>query len=253
MSVEAIEPGSQPIDEGVAYARYTRRLKAYFLDWVLMIALMFGGLFIAVQFGSDNVARPLGFTIIAVLLLYEPLLVSLIGSTVGHYVYNMRVVDNRTGGNVSFLKAVVRVVIKAVLGIYSFISMATTRRHQAVHDLLTRSTVQVRDAATANPEHFAGEDLELVGPGMPSRWRRVVVIVCYEIAWYLGPAIGTVGLEATHLVSAACMERTQICTPRELAVFGVYALVWLAGAVLLIVLGWRGRLWGARRTRVSRI
>jgi RDD family len=253
MTVEAVDPASPPADEGVAYARYTRRLKAYFLDWVLMIALMFGGLFIAIQFGSDNVARPLGFTIIAVLLLYEPLLVSLFGSTIGHYGYNMRVVDNRTGGNVSFFKAVVRVVIKAVLGIYSFISMAMTRRHQAMHDLLTQSTVQVRDAAKADPAHFAGEDLELVGPGMPSRWRRIVVIVCYEIAWYIGPALGTVGLEAAHLVSAACMDHTPVCTPRELAVFGVYALVWLAGVVLLIVLGWRGRLWGARRTRTQPI
>src|SRR5262249_1492160 len=145
MSVEAIEPGSQPIGQDVAYARYTRRLKAYFLDWVLMIALMFGGLFIAVQFGSDNVARPLGFIVVAVLLLYEPLLVSLVGSTVGHYVYNMRVVDDRKGGNVSFFKAVVRVVIKNVLGLWSFVMMATTRRRQAVHDLLTRSTVQARD------------------------------------------------------------------------------------------------------------
>src|SRR5215475_9070929 len=149
MSVEAIEPGSQPIGQDVAYARYTRRLKAYFLDWVLMIALMFGGLFIAIQFGSDNVARPLGFTVAAVLLLYEPLLVSLFGSTIGHYVYNLRVVDDRSGGNVSFFKAVARVIVKSVLGIYSFISMATTRRRQAVHDLLTRSTVQVRDAAKA--------------------------------------------------------------------------------------------------------
>src|SRR5215475_435821 len=125
MSVEAIESGSQPADGDIAYARYTRRLKAYFLDWVLIIALIFGGLFVAVQFGSDNVARPLGLTVVAVLLLYEPLLVSLIGSTVGHYTYNMRVVDDRTGGNVSFLKAVARVVIKDVLGLYSFISMAT--------------------------------------------------------------------------------------------------------------------------------
>src|SRR5262245_55858916 len=112
MSVEAIEPGSQPIGQEVAYARYTRRLKAFFLDWVLMIALMFGGLIIAVQFGSDNVARLLGFTVVAVFLLYEPLFVSISGSTIGHHVYNLRVVDDRTGGNVSFLKAVARVIIK---------------------------------------------------------------------------------------------------------------------------------------------
>ena len=85
MSVEAIESAPQPIGRDVAYARYTRRLKAYFLDWVLMIALMFGGLFVAVQFGSDNVARPLGLTVVAVLLLYEPVLVSLFGSTIGQH------------------------------------------------------------------------------------------------------------------------------------------------------------------------
>jgi len=247
MSVEAIESGSQPADGGIAYARYTRRLKAYFLDWVLMIALMFGGLFVAVQFGSDNVARPLGLTVVAVLLLYEPVLVSLFGSTIGHYAYNLRVVDDRTGGNVSFIKAVARVVIKTVLGIYSFISMATTRRRQAVHDLMTRSTVQPRDAATANPDHFAGEDLELVNPGMPSRLRRIAVIIGYQLAWYVAWTVGTFGLDAAYLVSPACMDHPSSCRPPELVIFAVYAILWIVGVVLIIIFGWRGRLWGARR------
>jgi uncharacterized RDD family membrane protein YckC len=239
MSIEAI-------GQGIAYARYTRRLKAFFLDWVLMIALMFGGLLIAVSFGSDNVARPLGFIVLAVLLLYEPLLVSMTGSTVGHYVYNLRVVDDRTGGNPSFVKAVGRVVIKSVLGIYSFISMATTRRRQAVHDLLTRSTVQVRDAAKANPEHYAGEDLELVSPGMPSTLQRLAVIAGYLVAWLLvvtlllQPAVVTLGL-----ISNACLEHDR-CSKAEDAVTVAVGLVFLVVCVICIIRGWRGRLWGAR-------
>jgi hypothetical protein len=36
-----------------------------------------------------------------------------------------------------------------VLGVYSFVTMATTSRRQAVHDLLTQSTVQIRDRSKA--------------------------------------------------------------------------------------------------------
>ena len=52
----------------------------------------------------------------------------------------MRVVDDR-GGNVSFIKALARMIIKSLLSWYSFLAMAMTSRHQAVHDLLPRSTV----------------------------------------------------------------------------------------------------------------
>src|SRR5262249_34811386 len=249
MSVEAIESAPQPIGRDVAYARYTRRLKAYFLDWVLMIALMFGGLFAAVQFGSDNVARPLGLTVVAVLLLYEPLLVSLFGSTVGHYVYNLRVADDRTGGNVSFLKAVARAAIRSVLGIYSFIAMALPRRRQAVHDLLTRSTVQVRDAAKANPDHFAGEDLELVRPGMPSRGRRILVILIYLLACAAVAILAMPGLVALHVLSHACLMQDR-CSATEALAGNAVSIAFLAACVICTILGWRGRLWGARRASV---
>ena len=75
---------------------------------------------------------------------------ALTGSTVGHYLCNLRVVDNKTGGNINFFKAVLRTLLKAVLGWLSFVTMATTRRHQAIHDLATNSTVQIRNAAQAS-------------------------------------------------------------------------------------------------------
>ena len=86
-----------------------------------------------------------------VLVLYEPILVSRMGGTLGHYFTNLRVVDDRSGGNIGFARACARVVIKGVLGLYSFVILAATRRNQAVHDLLTRSTVQIRDPAKALP------------------------------------------------------------------------------------------------------
>lgn len=50
--------------------------------------------------------------------------------------------------------AFARYIIKVVLGLPSFISMAFTSRHQAVHDVLTRTTVQIRDLTLAVPDDY---------------------------------------------------------------------------------------------------
>src|SRR5262245_14896431 len=125
-----------------AYGRFSRRVRAMFIDWMVFILMIFGALFAAVTVRSDEFSLDLGFGLAALILLYEPVLVSLAGGTIGHILSNLRVVDDHTQENISFLKALARLVIKATLGWYSFITMATTRRHQAVHDLLTGSTVQ---------------------------------------------------------------------------------------------------------------
>jgi hypothetical protein len=167
---------SQTVD-GPRYARFTRRLRGIAIDFVLFLLVLVGALQIAVALNSDDLARVVGFSVLAGFFLYEPLMVSLTGWTIGHYLSNLRVIDDRSSGNVSFLKAVVRVAIKAVLSWYSFVSMGAARRHQAVHDLLTRSTVQIRDPAKARPHHYSRERVELSAPGMPSRIRRLLVIL----------------------------------------------------------------------------
>jgi uncharacterized RDD family membrane protein YckC len=64
------------------------------------------------------------------------------------------VVDNRTQRNVSLAKALARFGVKGVLGILSFFTMNFSRRHQAAHDILTNSSVQIRDATKAQPHHY---------------------------------------------------------------------------------------------------
>lgn len=131
-----------------AYARFTRRIQGVFIDVIIFMVILAAALLLAVSFASDHIARILGATVVVTWLFYEPLLVSLTGGTIGHYLCNMRVVDDG-GGNVSFIKAFARMIIKSLLGWYSFLTMAMTSRHQAVHDLLTRSTVQMRDLTKA--------------------------------------------------------------------------------------------------------
>lgn len=236
------DPASRPL-----YARFSRRLRGLFIDWTISLVVIFGWLIIASSLRNDDVSRVLGICVVLFVLLYEPLLVSLTGGTIGHRLTNMRVVDDAHGGNVSFLKACARFVIKSVVGVYSFIAMATTRRNQAVHDLLTRSTMQMRDAAKARPGEFVTERTELVSPNMPPRWRRLAVIVAHIVSAFIAAYAVLIGLAAIDIISLRCVFE-DICTPREDRIANVVAAIWLIASIVLFIAGWRGTLYGARRS-----
>jgi RDD family protein len=236
---------SPPID-GPRYGRFLRRFQAAVIDGIVMVLSIFGAVFIAVTLNSEHLARTLGFSVAIGWLLYEPLLVSLTGSTVGHYFCNLRVVDNRTGGNINFFKAVLRTILKAVLGWLSFITMATTLRHQAIHDLATHSTVQIRNLAQASPHHYRAEQTELSSAAMPSRGRRLVVTGLYLIA--VTAVFALVALAVEDRFSPACLNDDRCTRGEEIALSGM-ALSWFAVLVVFMVLGWRGRLFGAQMPR----
>ena len=83
------------------YARFSRRFRGIVLDWMIVMGVLFGAVMLASMVRNDNFSRVLGVLVITTLLLYEPVLVSFTGSTLGHYFTNLRVVDERSGGNVA--------------------------------------------------------------------------------------------------------------------------------------------------------
>src|SRR5215217_4317487 len=86
--------------------------------------------------------------LLGVVLLYEPILVSVRGATIGHRRVDLQVVTG-SGHRPGFGRALARYLIKAILGIPAFLTMMLTRRHQALQDILTGTTVQVRDPENA--------------------------------------------------------------------------------------------------------
>jgi len=236
-----------PVTPAPKYARFSRRFRGIVLDWMILMAILFGALTLASTVRSDTLSRGLGIMVIAALLLYEPILVSLTGSTVGHYLTNLRVVDERSGGNVSFLKACARVVIKGVLGLYSFVTLAATRRNQAVHDLLTKSTVQIRDPAKASPGQYVNERIGTVDTSLPSPWRRAATICVYLVLMFVAYIATVMGLIAAGVTSKACMENASRCSTGERFLDTAAAVLILLLMALIIARGWRGRLFGARK------
>jgi uncharacterized RDD family membrane protein YckC len=227
------------------YARFSRRLRAMFLDWTLSLVLVFGALMVASNVESDVLARVLGAVVVLILLLYEPVLVWRGGSTLGHAWTNLRVVGN-DGGNLSFGRALARFVLKSLLGWYSFLTMAATRRNQAIHDLLTNSTVQIRDPAKASSSQFITERVEPDGAGMPSRFRRLVVILAYLILCVIVFSIALDVLIKVGVLSHACVYNS-MCSGIDRFFDIVAGLLYLAGLAYVIALGWRGQLLGARK------
>jgi len=241
MSHMTVEAAVSPL-----YARFSRRFRGIVIDWAIAMAVLFGAVMLAVSVENVHFSRVLGILVIAALLLYEPVLVSFTGGTLGHHLANLRVVDDRSGGNLSFLKACARVVLKGMLGWYSFLILAATRRNQAIHDLLTRSTVQIRDPAKARSGQYITERVELVAVGMPSPVRRAVVICGYWLLLFVSFLVVLAALAAAGLMSRNCVYG-DICS-------GVDKILNLATSVALLVMmavvvaqGWKGRLFGARR------
>ncbi len=230
-----------------AYARFLPRLRAIIVDVMILLLVLFAAIAIGTTARSDNLARPLGFAVVAFWLLYEPLFVAFAGGTLGHIMSNLRVVDDRTGGNVSFLKAVARLIIKGLLGWVSFVTMLTTRRSQAMHDLITSSTVQIRDISKAGSKQFIRERTEFSSPSMPSWPQRALVVLVY-VAIVTGLCFAlAIGLADLEVFSANCLDN-DICNPKESAIFTVIAGLWIGGSIVALALGWNGRLYGARRT-----
>lgn len=233
------------------YARFSRRFRGIFVDWIIALAAIFGAVLVASAVGNDKFSRALGVAVVAALLLYEPVLVSFTGGTLGHHFTNLRVVDDRSAGNVSFLKACARAVVKGLLGWYSFVIMAATRRNQAIHDLLTRSTVQIRDPAKVRQGQFITERVEpAAATGMPSRWRRTVVICVYLLLLLAVFVVALNMMVAGGVVSFRCLN-DGYCSGGERVANLVVDVALLAMMAIIIALGWKGKLFGARRPRAD--
>lgn len=144
-----------PVGPPALYATFPRRLNALSADAVILILFSIG-VFVILPDGVERAAIRLSLAFVwwAVLLFYEPAMVTWFGGTLGHRLLNLRVVDDKSGTNPTFSKALGRLVVKGVLGIFSFLSMSFSRRHQALHDMATGTTVQVRDPAKAARHHY---------------------------------------------------------------------------------------------------
>lgn len=117
------------------------RLKASFIDGLLIISMMFGIAQILALFDAPLPGiRFLSF--IGLFVLYEPILVSMLGGTVGHFMIRLRVKkESNYESKISFFSALVRVIVKILLGWVSLLTVSANEHKRALHDFASGSVV----------------------------------------------------------------------------------------------------------------
>jgi uncharacterized RDD family membrane protein YckC len=232
-------------DQRQLYARVAPRLQAFVLDMLIYAGVLLSFLVTASFIPIHGVTQVLAFIALLVVVLYEPVLITMAGGTVGHCARNLRVVRAGDLGSVSFPRAVVRTIVKGAVGVPIFLVVYFTTRHQGLHDLLTGTIVIPRNPAAIRNEWFAAERLREPHTALPRVRRRITVAIAYA-----GSLNVLLGLTHSLLVSDTCWAGGT-CSPRENGIATLLSLVSLAGIVTLAVMGGNGLLWGARRSSIS--
>jgi len=123
------------------YAILPYRIKAAFIDGIVLVAFMYGiselfALFEQVPNGVRAIAA------IFIFLLYDPLFTSIYGGTIGHSFSGIEVKrQENLSKNISFLAAIARFLCKFFLGWISLLTVSGNEKKQALHDLLVKSVV----------------------------------------------------------------------------------------------------------------
>ncbi len=123
------------------YPNIFDRVKAVLFDTVLIIGMMY---LVSLLFqGSDGENTPLRIiAFVSIWLIYDPLMTSIFGGTLGHQLIGLRVKQEKDESkNLKFHQAFIRYILKTLLGWISLITVSTKSNKQAIHDLAVSSVV----------------------------------------------------------------------------------------------------------------
>ena len=128
------------------YANLPQRIKAAFIDSVVLVAVMYAASEILALF--EGVPNGIRVAIaVFVFVLYEPLLVSIYGETIGHFYSKISVKKaDEPDQKISFFSALLRFICKVLLGWLSLLTVTGNPKKQAIHDFLGSSIVVEKES-----------------------------------------------------------------------------------------------------------
>ena len=123
------------------YPGLLERVKAVVTDSFVLVLFI---IIVTYSFSAfENVpdyARIIAFVFI--FLLYDPLFTSIFGGTIGHISFGIRVKrESNPLKNILFPLALLRFIVKALLGWISLLTISGNDKRKAIHDILVGSVV----------------------------------------------------------------------------------------------------------------
>lgn len=224
------------------YARLSPRIQALLIDSLIASFVFIVSILVVSAFGfeNQNVAAAIAFI---PAFSVEPIMLSLKGGSFGHLKVGIRVTSASTGKALNIVMAFVRSIIKLILGIPSLIFVLTTRKHQAIHDLLTNAVVVVHDAENKPSYESVSEREKDESYIYPSAIRRLAVVIVYLIV-----ALIAVSIFPVVIFSEYCIEYKE-CTNIETVVYYSLIIGYWSSLFAVPYFGWASRLYGARKMK----
>ena len=142
--MEETEVVPVPVVDPINYPGVSERVKATVMDSMVIVFMMIGATYLFAQFDDVSAqVRTGGF--IFIFGLYDPTMTSLFGGTLGHRCMGIRVSRKSDHGkNVAFPLALIRYVVKAMLGWLSLLTVGSSKTRLAIHDMAVGSVVLYR-------------------------------------------------------------------------------------------------------------
>jgi len=225
----------------IYFANYSRRIQAALLDGLFLLVIFICLIILASNVESQWIKVSM---FLFVGLLFEPLLVSTTGASLGHHYKGLRVEKDGSGRNLNLFEAILRFFIKSILGAFSLVFFLTTKRHKALHDMAVNSVVVMSQASIKKGIEGVSERVtEEVGYKNASKLRRLLIIALYT---FLVLIINGSIILMTN--SRECIDHNQ-CTMLENVIASVSGFVVIGLFFIIVYFGWQSRLWGARRSK----
>lgn len=122
------------------YPPLTDRIQSTFIDFILIVLLMFLAASILDRF--ENVPDWVRMILFVLLFIaYKPLCTTL-GFTLGNYIKGIRVrQDSDSSKRINIFQAIIRYPIKVLLGWISFLTINSNPKRRAIHDLVCGSVM----------------------------------------------------------------------------------------------------------------
>ena len=128
----------------IQYPSLLKRIQALFIDFILILVVFALSSLIIGLIGDTATGVKVGILIFCVII-YEPLLVAFTGGTLGHKVVGIQVKSYaQPDQNIPVFSAIIRIVIKGLLGWISFLSVSFNSEKRAIHDMASGSIVRMR-------------------------------------------------------------------------------------------------------------
>lgn len=166
------------------YATLPMRIKAIAIDSLIVSLLLMALLqVLGLYFPKHSVLT--AFAIFGMLLLFEPILISSFGCTIGQYLMGIRVILKKDETLCPFHLSIIRYIVKIILGSLSLFYMLFSSNRQGIHDYCAKTIVVLSKRKLIKHPEVAKEQIEETQFDQQYKYPSAVRRFVFFVIWYI--------------------------------------------------------------------